>query len=117
MRVCCCRIVSCRRWRALSSLSTENPGDLFDRAPADIGDDDHPGPIGDHAGDRIGCAEPEHLVPDDHFPEIDDHWRGEQRPDDGGVPPALLRNDDCGGVLSRLDLGREFHGGSFAMLS
>jgi hypothetical protein len=43
-------------------LSPENPRDLLDRTPADMGGDDQSGPIGDHACDRIGTAEPEYSA-------------------------------------------------------
>src|SRR5262249_26226359 len=46
--------------------------DLLERAAADIGGDDGAGPLRDVAGDGVGRAEAEHLVPDDHLPEIDD---------------------------------------------
>ena len=71
-------------------LMSQNPGDLLDRAAAHIGGDDHPGPISDHSGDGISSAQAKHLVPHDHFPEINDHPRSERRPDDRGVPAALL---------------------------
>ena len=39
--------------------------------PPQVGGDNHAGPISNHAVERIGAAEPKHLVQDDHLPEID----------------------------------------------
>lgn len=60
--------------------------------------DDHSGPIGNHASERVGTTKFEHLVPDDHLPEVDDHREREQRMEDGGVPStcsAMIMADAC----------------------
>jgi hypothetical protein len=61
--------------------------------------------ISDHAGDRVASPQPEHLVPHDHLPEINDHRGGKHRPDDRGVPATLLSEDNRRSLLPRLDLG------------
>src|SRR5262252_8733159 len=56
-------------------------GDLLERAAADIGGDDGARPGGDVARERVGGAQAQHLVPDDHLPHEDDHREREQRAD------------------------------------
>src|SRR5262249_16080153 len=80
---------------------------LPERAATDIGGHNPGGPLGDVAADRIGGAQPQHYIPHDHLPQVDDDGRDEQRADDRGVPAALLGEDDGVGALARLDLGDE----------
>jgi hypothetical protein len=72
----------------------EDARDLSNRSAADVSGDDQAGRLSDHSGDRIGGALAQHLVPDHHLPEIDDHGCGKQWTHDGRVPPPLLCQDD-----------------------
>jgi hypothetical protein len=51
---------------------------------------------------------PSAFVPHDPFPQVDDHGRGEQRPDYIGAPAALLGKDNGASVLRGFDLGLDF---------
>src|SRR5262249_14462912 len=86
----------------------EDARDLLDRAAAEIGGDDDAGP-GRHVARQGVCfTQPEYLVPKHDFAEIDADGVGHERARQRRPPPALLRNDDRGRLLARLDLGFDF---------
>src|SRR5262249_19037856 len=86
----------------------EDARDLLDRAAAEIGGDDDAGPGRHIARQDVSFAQPEYLVPEDDFAEIDADDVGHERARQRRPPPALLRNDDRGRLLARLERGFDF---------
>ena len=95
----------------MSSFSSQSSRHLLNRPPPDIGSNNRPGPIGDHARQRFGYPKAQHFVPDDHLPEVNDDGKGQEGAYDRGVPSALFGDDDGGRLLTRRDLGLDVLGG------
>src|SRR5262245_831004 len=55
----------------LGLLLHENPDNLFETTSAEIGGKHYCRPLGHVAGERIGGAEPQNLVPDYDLPHVD----------------------------------------------
>src|SRR5215831_17795381 len=83
----------------------EDPRDLLDRAAAEIRGDDDAGPGCDIAGEWISGSERQQFVPNDDLREIGADDIGHQRTRERRPPSPLLRDDDGGGLLARLDVG------------
>src|SRR5262245_31924732 len=74
-------------------LFHENLDDFFKTASSEIGGKHYRRPLRHIAGERIGGAEPQNLVPDYDLPRVNNESNSKQRPRNRRVPTPLLREN------------------------